>query len=75
MAKLEDLKLARDDESLNIYFDLGEDVEPYHVCYWHEDEWLEDAEGVVMSMLVAMELFYTDKQALLDKLAININDI
>jgi hypothetical protein len=71
---IDNLKLARDGESLNIYFDLGEDAEPYHVCYWHMDEWIEDSD-VVTHMLIAMELFYTDKQALLDKLGIDINEI
>lgn len=62
------MKLARDNESLNIYIDLGEDKEPIHICYWHIDEWLEDAETVVGAMLVAMELFYTDKEELLNRL-------
>lgn len=65
------MKLARDDESLNIYIEDVEGInnnEPIHIVYWHIDEWLEDAETVVGAMLVAMELFYTDKEELLNRL-------
>ena len=64
------IKLARDESSLNIYIDNGDDKEPTQVCYWHEDEWLEDAESVVPAMLTAMELFYTNKPELLRRLKI-----
>lgn len=66
------LKIARDGESLNIYIDNGDDKEPTHVAYWHEDEWLEDAETVVPAMLIAMELFYTNPKELLNRLGIVI---
>ena len=62
------LKLARDSESLEIYIDNGDDQDPTQICYWHEDEWLEDAETVVPAMLAAMELFYTNPQELLNRL-------
>ena len=64
------LKLSRDDESLNIYIDNGEDKEPTHVCYWHEDEWLDDPETVVPAMLAAIELFYTNPQELFNRLGL-----
>jgi hypothetical protein len=35
---LKNLKLAIDDESVNIYIDNGDDEEPIHVVYWHLDE-------------------------------------
>jgi len=56
--EVENLKIARDSESINIYVDNGDDQEPTHIVYWHEDEWLEDPETVVPAMLMAMELFY-----------------
>ena len=65
------LKLVRDSESINIFIDNGEDYEPLHVIYWHVDEWLEDAESVVPAIMEAMELFYTDKKKLLNKLKIS----
>jgi hypothetical protein len=68
MKKFENLKLARDSESLDIYIDNGDDQDPTQICYWHEDEWLEDAETVVPAMLMAMELFYTNPQELLNRL-------
>lgn len=65
------LKLVRDSESINIFIDNGEDYDPLHVIYWHVDEWLEDAESVVPAIMEAMELFYTDKKKLLNKLNIS----
>ena len=64
----ENFKLVRDEESLNIYIDNGDDRDPTHVVYWHMDEWLEDSESVTGAMLNAMELFYTNPQKLLDTL-------
>ena len=68
---MENLKLAIDSESVNIYIDNGDDQEPTHVVYWHEDEWLEDAESVVPAIINAINLFYTNPQELLTKLNIN----
>jgi hypothetical protein len=68
--KFSNLKLTRDDESLNIYIDNGDDQDPTHICYWHFEEWEEDAETVVPAMLTAMELFYTNPQELLNRLGI-----
>lgn len=62
------MKLCIDQESVNIYIDNGDDKEPTHICYWHEDEWLEDAETVVPAIINAINLFYTDKGQLLYKL-------
>ena len=61
-----DLKLSIDRESLNIYFDQGEDKEPIHVVYWHIDEVEEDA-TVAISMVNAVHLFYTNPKELLAK--------
>lgn len=63
----ENLKLSIDTESVNIYIDNGEDKEPTHVVYWHEDEWLEDSETVTPSIIQAINLFYTDKKELLKR--------
>lgn len=62
------LKLDRDSESLSIYFDIGEEKEIIPICYWHFEEWEEDAETVVPAMLSAMELFYSNKELLLTTL-------
>ena len=59
------MKLAIDDESVNIYFDNGDDKDPTHVVYWHKDEWIEDPETVVPAIHRAIELFFTDKRKLL----------
>lgn len=68
--KDQNLKIAIDDESINIYRDNGEDNEPTHVVYWHEDEWLEDSETVVPAIIRAMELYYTDQYELLSVLGL-----
>jgi len=65
---IDDMKLSRDDESLEIYIDEGDDRDPIQICYWYFEEWEEDAETVVPAMLKAMELFYTDKEELLERL-------
>ena len=64
---IDNLKLDIDNESLNIYVDCGEDKEPIHVCYWHIDEVEEDA-TVAFSMINAVNLFYTNKELLLETL-------
>jgi hypothetical protein len=61
---MKNLKLTIDQESVNIYFDNGEDQEPTHVVYWHLDEVEEDA-NVAISMCNAIDLFHTDKEKLL----------
>jgi len=65
------LKLAIDDESINIYIDNGDDQEPTHIVYWHLDEFEEDA-TVCISALNAVHLFYSNPQELLTKLGIEI---
>lgn len=67
--KINDLKLVIDEESVNIYFDNGEDEEPTHVVYWHLDEVEEDA-NVAISIANAIQLFYTDPEQLLSRLDI-----
>jgi hypothetical protein len=62
---LDNLKISIDSVSVNIYFDNGDDKEPTHVCYWHEDEWLEDSESVTPAIIRAIYLYYTDKRELL----------
>ena len=62
------MKLSIDSESVNIYIDNGEDKEPTHVVYWHEDEWLEDSKTVTPAIIQAINLFYTNKQELLDRI-------
>jgi hypothetical protein len=65
---INNLKLAIDEESVNIYIDNGENEEPTHLAYWHIDEWIEDSETVTMSIINAVNLFHTDKKELLKKL-------
>ena len=62
---LNKLKLSIDNESVNIYIDNGQDKQPEHLFYWHIEEWEEDS-SVVISILNAINLFYTDKQKLLN---------
>lgn len=64
-SKMKDLKLTIDQESVNIYVDNGEDKDPINIRYWHIDEWKEDSE-LVISILNAVQMFYTDKQKLID---------
>lgn len=68
MQNIEKMKLVLDSESLSIFID-NKSEQPTHVCYWHLDEVAED-ENVAISMLRAMQLYYTDKKALLDILGI-----
>lgn len=64
--KLNDnLKLSIDGESINIYIDNGENKEPTHVVYWHEDEWIENPKKVTPAIIEAINLFYTNKKKLL----------
>ena len=67
------MKIAIDSESVNIYIDEGEDIEPTHIVYWHEDEWLEDSETVTPAIIQAINLFYTDKKLLLEKLGYDVD--
>ncbi len=67
---IENLKLSIDSESVNIYIDNGEDKEPTHVVYWHEDEWIEDSENVTPAIMQAINLFYTDKKELLNRVGL-----
>jgi len=62
------LKLAIDEVSVNIYIDNGDDKEPTHIVYWHEDEWLEDPQTTTPAIIQAIHLFYTDKNELLKRL-------
>lgn len=64
---MENLKLAIDQESVNIYIDNGENKEPTHVCYWHIEEW-EEEPSIVISIANAIQLFYTNKKELLSRL-------
>lgn len=64
---LKNLKLAIDNESVNIYIDNGDDEEPIHVVYWHLDEIEEDA-SVAISIANAIDLFYRDPKELLSRL-------
>ena len=67
---MDNLKLAIDSESINIYIDNGDDKEPTHVVYWHEDEWLENPDMVVPAILRAIDLFVHDPKKLLETLNI-----
>ena len=61
---LKDLKLSIDGESVGICIDDGSDDEPIHVVFWHIDEVEEDAD-VAISMVKAVQLFYTNPKKLL----------
>ena len=66
----ENLKLAIDSESINIYIDNGDEQDPTHVCYWHIEEWEEDSE-VAISIFNAIDLFHTNPKELLNKILNN----
>lgn len=63
--RVANMKMSIDNESVNIYLDNGDDQDPTHIVYWHEDEWIEDPESVVGAMLKAIELFTTGRHHLL----------
>jgi hypothetical protein len=63
----EEMKLAIDNESVNIYIDNGDDEEPTQICYWHIDEVDEDS-SVTISIVNAINLFHTDKLKLIETL-------
>ena len=67
---LDQLTVAIDEESVNIYFDMGEDEEPIHVVYWHEDEFLEDS-SVIFSALNAVDMANRNPQELLERLELS----
>lgn len=67
---MSELKIAIDPESVDIYIDKGEDVDPVHIVYWHCDEWLEDAETVVPAVINAIDLFYRDPYQLFERLGL-----
>lgn len=64
---MKNLKLSIDSESVNIYFDNGDDKEPTHVVYWHLDEVEEDS-SVAISIANAINLYHTNPKELLNKL-------
>lgn len=64
----QNLKLAIDSESINIYREIGKDEDSIHIVYWHEDEWLENPKTVVPAIIQAINLYYTDQIELLKKL-------
>lgn len=64
---MKNLKLSIDSESVNIYFDNGDDKEPTHVVYWHLDEVEEDA-SVAISIANAINLYHTNPKELVNKL-------
>ena len=61
---MENLKLAIDEESVNIYIDHGDDEEPEHIVYWHLDEVEEDA-SVALSIANAIDLFHRNPEELI----------
>lgn len=65
------LKLAIDQESVNIYVDMGEEEEPVHIAYWHLDEVEEDA-TVMISIANAISQYYTSPQRLLEILGYSL---
>lgn len=71
--KVDGLRIDIDGESLCIYIDNGDFSDPTHVCYWHIDEVKEDPE-VCISMLRAVQLFYTNPKELVDVLDKSKND-
>ena len=66
---MKNLKLAIDQESVNIYIDNGDDKDPTHVVYWHLEEVEEDA-SVAISIANAIDLFHTNPKELLKKVSL-----
>ena len=64
---MSNMVLTIDQQSVNIFIDNGENKEPTHICYWHIEEWEEDP-TVVISIANAIQLFYTNKKELLNRL-------
>lgn len=59
------VKLAIDQESVNIYVDNGDMHEPTHIVYWNLEEVAED-ENVAISIANAVDLYHRDIQQLVD---------
>ena len=72
--KVKNLKISIDNESLDIYIDKGDNVEPIHVCYWHIDEIEEDA-NVWISTLNAVQMFYEAPAKLCKLMGVRDEDI
>jgi len=66
----DDLKIEIDQESLGIYVNLNGELIP--ICYWHIDEVEEDS-SVMVPMMNAIHLFYTNPQELIDRLDFKFN--
>ena len=64
--QLDNLILTIDADAVDIYISCGDD-EPVTVAYWHMEE-VEDDPSVAMTIAMAVELYYTDKKALMKKL-------
>ena len=64
--KLDTMKLSIDGESVHIYLDHGDDVDPTSILYWHLDE-VEVDNSVSLSIANAIDLFHTNKEELLNK--------
>ena len=62
------MRMCIDSESLSIFIDTGHRSDIVPIVYYHETEWIEDAETVVPAMLQAINLYNTDKKQLLDTL-------
>ena len=72
--KIDNLKMVIDSESVNIYLDNGEDQDPTHVIYWHEDEWIEYPETVVSAMIKAIDLYNNGMHdVLLETVGVSMN--
>ena len=65
----DNLKLSIDSESVDIYYEDENTIEPIHIAYWHLDEVEEDAE-VAIAMVKAVDLFYRNPSELLERLGI-----
>lgn len=63
LIKKDSFKLAIDQESVNIFVDNGEDNEPTHVCYWHIEEVVENAD-VAISIANAINLYHSNPKEL-----------
>lgn len=66
MEATDKMKLTWDEESIEIYLDNGEDKGQTPLFYWHTDEIMEDS-TVILPILNAVHLFYTDKYSLIKK--------
>ena len=67
---MKNLKLIIDPESVYIYKENGIDKEPKTICYWHIEEWEEDA-NVAISIFNAITIILHKQKGIIKQIINN----